>query len=899
MSTTSPPAQARGPNFAALAPEVLQAHSFEREDSAGLFIGVRQFIDAEEQPSRELLEIPYAVDDAIDLAALFALELELVSPARVRLLLSGEPQKESSAEALTRLKVAGAKVDKPNFTRVLSVLREVTRSAGEHGLLLISVATHGFSQGGERLLCQDSIRGDLEDTSLAWTKLADLATSSPCPRRLILLDACRERVEAGRAVGSEAAAVTSSALGNAIQAARGLAVLCGAPPEGYCYDDPEARNGAFTARVLEALRHRAQPNDQGLVTLRSMAEWVDVALQNWLRLKGYSTGSGQGISLRLEPAGIGDLPLAFRPAARKPAPALEVPASQTADTLTAPHAERQHLRCCFVRSTQGWQVRLEAGEATAHHPWKGTPSPLHPRYGFILEDALLAPSPLRPSARSLLTLELASEPPDAPDSPLWSLEWPCLSWRESGFSLLDVGCMMHEAHSVPPRATLSQQVIVLGQAQAGGSVAAGGSSSAGIPQTLGQALKKELVTEVLELRLPAEGLPLPPAVQALPQHCILVVEGPCSAARAEALQLAALEASVPLIVWGQGRPTLEADIVHCLLNAQSGPAELVSSPTGVSPAGLEHHRQEWLQRFLLELRHDPQMTPARAFALATRGLEHKERRGLRLVGNYAHCVQESANLAVPLALNARWYRELDRTAQEGALRRHVARLLRESTPRILVILLAGPQGASLPAFLERELAEWEHLDTYQCRPLWPYQPTESVRSMFGALGAKNETGFLDRLVTLAGPGPFLLRVTHTPLRVKELFSTSPWTEDHLRHYLKCLGGLCTGLAQALPQTRLLVTLALELPEAGLPIQTQGEPEARALLKRLTEESGAGLEVVPLEPLSRTVPAGELASWFLYQRIELPPDPVLQHLAGLPYEDLVEALKPYLLKVRRS
>ena len=71
---------------------------FDSAGSAGLFVGVQKFTQDD-----TLAEIPCAVDDAIDLAYLFALELELVRPGRVVLLLSGEARKPASRERLSAL----------------------------------------------------------------------------------------------------------------------------------------------------------------------------------------------------------------------------------------------------------------------------------------------------------------------------------------------------------------------------------------------------------------------------------------------------------------------------------------------------------------------------------------------------------------------------------------------------------------------------------------------------------------------------------------------------------------------------------------------------------------------------------------------------------------------------
>src|SRR5689334_16616427 len=63
---------------------------FDPTASAGLFVGVSTFED------ERILEIPYAVDDAVDLAHLFAIELGLVAPERAVLLLAGEAKKAAS-----------------------------------------------------------------------------------------------------------------------------------------------------------------------------------------------------------------------------------------------------------------------------------------------------------------------------------------------------------------------------------------------------------------------------------------------------------------------------------------------------------------------------------------------------------------------------------------------------------------------------------------------------------------------------------------------------------------------------------------------------------------------------------------------------------------------------------
>ena len=127
----SPDSQgSRGPDFGTLTqPGDAASRPFDPAASAGLFVGVRHFVDASGTPSAEFSPIPFAVDDAIDLAGLFVFELALLEAPRVRLLLSGEPQKPASQQTLSRLRGAGARMDRASTTKVLSGLRGAAKDA--------------------------------------------------------------------------------------------------------------------------------------------------------------------------------------------------------------------------------------------------------------------------------------------------------------------------------------------------------------------------------------------------------------------------------------------------------------------------------------------------------------------------------------------------------------------------------------------------------------------------------------------------------------------------------------------------------------------------------------------------------------------------------------------------
>src|SRR5258706_4060064 len=175
---------------------------FNAEQSAALFVGVRAFHDA------NVAEVPFAVDDAIDLAYTFALEPKttLLKPRHVILALSGEPHKHKTQEHLQALQAAGAVVVAATSTQIFAFLRKQAEGVGRDGIFIVSFATHGFSSDGVPfLLAESSKLGDTQ-SAIPTTKILDIIAASDARRSLVLLDACRERVNAStRAGGSRLA----------------------------------------------------------------------------------------------------------------------------------------------------------------------------------------------------------------------------------------------------------------------------------------------------------------------------------------------------------------------------------------------------------------------------------------------------------------------------------------------------------------------------------------------------------------------------------------------------------------------------------------------------------------------------------------------------------------------
>lgn len=252
---------------------------FDRKQSAGLFVGVRRF------SSGALEEVPFAVDDAVDLAYVFAFErrVSLVPPRRVMLVLSGRPAKKESAERLRRLRDSGAEVRyRAGTADILASLREQAAAAGRDGMLIVSVATHGFLRDGNGyILGAGSVVRD-PSTMLSTAEIFETIASSPAQRSLVFVDACRERMVKGRRAVLADAMSAAPPLERRLGRTHGQAVFYAAAAGESAYDDFTARNGVFTRAVIDGVQCGAAKSG-GLVTAETLAGYVERNVHAWVR----------------------------------------------------------------------------------------------------------------------------------------------------------------------------------------------------------------------------------------------------------------------------------------------------------------------------------------------------------------------------------------------------------------------------------------------------------------------------------------------------------------------------------------------------------------------------------------------------------------------------------------
>jgi hypothetical protein len=251
------------------------------EDSAALFVGVREFVYDE-----TLTEVRYAVDDAVDLAYVLAMDAtsRLVDPKRVILALSGDPQKPQSQQHLDELVAAGAAMKSAGQSDVLLHLENQARVVGRDGVLIVSFATHGVTDEGIQYLLTASSLLQHRETSISEVKVRDIVSRARVPRSLILVDACREQLTSHTRTG-EPDPQSAAALMRALATVHGQVVFSAAAAGGYAYDDDARRNGVFTAAVIDGLHCEASPDAQGLITVDALSTFVEKRVLSWIRTR--------------------------------------------------------------------------------------------------------------------------------------------------------------------------------------------------------------------------------------------------------------------------------------------------------------------------------------------------------------------------------------------------------------------------------------------------------------------------------------------------------------------------------------------------------------------------------------------------------------------------------------
>lgn len=275
--------------------------------SAGLFIGVREFEDP------ELPQVQFAVDDAVDLAHLFSLELGLIDPVKTVVLLAGEPQKPESRQRLAALEAAGSARGLPSSYWIFHFIYGLGQQTAEQGLFVASFATHGLTDQGRALLAvSGTLRRRAIHTGLPLDLVLDDLSKSRAARRLLIMDACRRSFDKSTREGEDWRGPIGEAFSAALRQAQGCAILAGASQGGYSYDDFDRQNGVFTGALIDGLRGGAEGDSEALIRLDGLASYAQNQVRKWVLSNRPSHAEiSLGISATYDPDTMRQMPLSL------------------------------------------------------------------------------------------------------------------------------------------------------------------------------------------------------------------------------------------------------------------------------------------------------------------------------------------------------------------------------------------------------------------------------------------------------------------------------------------------------------------------------------------------------------------------------------------------------------
>lgn len=237
------------------------------QESAGVFIGIEKF-----SYDFSLENVRFAVNDAVDFAYALSIERGLLPANRVLLLLAGEPG-EGSQERLEQLLASGARRESARQADIYSLVEEQSKLAGKGGILVISIATHGFSSGSDHLLLAEDSLFEYR-TGITAANLLQATQPGSGDRRILFVDACQTNLFATRSGPSEPdirSAMRKERIG-ALATIPGYVVFSAASIGQYALSS--GRNGRFTGAILAGLHCQRSAQGREAETFQQLASFV-------------------------------------------------------------------------------------------------------------------------------------------------------------------------------------------------------------------------------------------------------------------------------------------------------------------------------------------------------------------------------------------------------------------------------------------------------------------------------------------------------------------------------------------------------------------------------------------------------------------------------------------------
>ncbi|CAN5473798.1 hypothetical protein BH09SUM1_BH09SUM1_09640 [soil metagenome] len=277
----------------------------ETAGNAGLFVGIGDF-----DRNANLTHLRFTVDDAVGLCHAFVVELGLIPADRAFLALGGAPSGEEATRQLAELLALGVHSVGATKTPLSDAVDEIaTLPTRAEDMVIVTFSTHGFEDKGEPFVMPaDGRRNHVRDSGISLVTIERTLRDSKAQKRVLLVDACRER-STGDTKGD---AAMTAALRDALARAEGTANLYSADVGQQSWEAEDLGHGVYTYFLIEALRGAAPADTKGFIRLGAVSKYAAEQTTIWVRRQRKADQSpwSAGESAR-------DIPLAISPGAKR------------------------------------------------------------------------------------------------------------------------------------------------------------------------------------------------------------------------------------------------------------------------------------------------------------------------------------------------------------------------------------------------------------------------------------------------------------------------------------------------------------------------------------------------------------------------------------------------------
>lgn len=270
--------------------EVEPVASNYSENSAGLFIGINDFAKT------NILDLNYAINDAISQAHVFVVELKIIPATNCFLGLSGKLPEPGAPwhQELEALQKAGLDLDSqvflPTKTEIITKLQRMSGLASaKNDLMVFSVSSHGVEIDREPyFFSQETIYDPVnnlatKETAVTLSTVESYLEKVQSERVLMIYDACRARIDKNYEKSGQSKNVNGVAgrILDSWDVTKGLGLLISCVGDEVSYEEPKFGHGVFTYYFLKSIRGELSQTKGPYLTLGEISEVTAMNVKKW------------------------------------------------------------------------------------------------------------------------------------------------------------------------------------------------------------------------------------------------------------------------------------------------------------------------------------------------------------------------------------------------------------------------------------------------------------------------------------------------------------------------------------------------------------------------------------------------------------------------------------------